>query len=341
MTSSARRLCASCAGGPRTRVARGPALHVNLAFLGTPEVAAGTLRALVGAGHDVRLVVTRPDTRAGRGSGQIPSPVKQAAETLDLAVSHRPADVTGSGADLGVVVAYGRLIRPEVLAAVPMVNVHFSLLPRWRGAAPVERAILAGDADTGVCLMALEEGLDTGPVYDRAVTPIGAEETADDLRRRLGEIGNQLLLARLSAGLGEPAPQTGEATYAAKLEPAELRLDFTQPAEVCNRQVRVGRAWTTWRSKRLLVRRARVLSDAGTLLPGEIEANMVGTGKGALELAVVQPEGRPAMSAIDWERGARLKPGERLGEPDERPDEPGGRPGEQGARPGEQGGTSQ
>ena len=177
---------------------------MNLVFLGTPEVAAGTLRALVGAGHDVRLVVTRPDTRRGRGSGHSPSPVKQAAEALGLAVSHRPGDVMGSGAELGVVVAYGRLIRPEVLAVVPMLNVHFSLLPRWRGAAPVERAILAGDAETGACLMALEEGLDTGPVYDRAVTPIGEDETADDLRRRLGEIGNQLLLARLSAGLGEP-----------------------------------------------------------------------------------------------------------------------------------------
>ena len=121
-----------------------------------------------------------------------------------------------------------------------MLNVHFSLLPRWRGAAPVERAVLAGDAETGVCLMALEEGLDTGPVYDRVVTPIGPDETADDLRRRLGEIGNELLLARLSAGLGEPRPQTGEPTYAAKLEPAELHLDFSRAAEVCNRQVQGG-----------------------------------------------------------------------------------------------------
>jgi methionyl-tRNA formyltransferase len=287
---------------------------VKLAFLGTPEVAAGTLRALVGAGYDVGLVVTRLDTRRGRGPGQSPSPVKEAALALGLAVSHRPADVTASGAELGVVVAFGRLIRPEVLAMVPMLNVHFSLLPRWRGAAPVERAILAGDAETGVCLMALEEGLDTGPVYDRAVTPIGRDETADGLRRRLGEMGNELLLARLSAGLGEPQPQTGEATYAAKLGPGDLHLDFSQAAEACNRQVRVGRAWTTWRARRLLVHRACVLPGAGELLPGEIRGNRVGTGEGALELVIVQPEGKPAMSGADWARGARPRPGERLSE---------------------------
>jgi len=287
---------------------------VKLAFLGTPEVAAGTLRALVGAGHDIRLVVTRPDTRRGRGPGQSPSPVKQAAAALGLPVSHRPADVAASGAELGVVVAYGRLIKPEILAEVPMLNVHFSLLPRWRGAAPVERAVLAGDAETGVCLMALEEGLDTGPVYDRVVTSVGPDETADDLRRRLGEIGNELLVSRLSAGLGEPRPQTGEPTYAAKLEPAELHLDFNRAAEVCDRQVRVGRAWTTWRGRRLLVHRAGVVTDVGTLLPGEIEGDRVGTGEGALELIVVQPEGKPAMSAADWLRGARPVPGERLGE---------------------------
>ncbi len=287
---------------------------MKLVFLGTPEVAAGTLQALVRAGHDVRLVVTRPDTRRGRGPGQAPSPVKQAAVALGLLVSHRSADVTASGAELGVVVAYGRLIKPEVLAKVPMLNVHFSLLPRWRGAAPVERAVLAGDAETGVCLMALEEGLDTGPIYDRAVTAIGSDETVDHLRRRLGEIGNELLMAKLAAGLGQPRPQTGEPTYAAKLDPAELYLDFNRAAEVCHRQVRVGRAWTTWRGRRLLVHRARVVPDAGALLPGEVEGDKVGTGEGALELMVVQPEGKPAMSAADWLRGARPLPGERLGE---------------------------
>ena len=187
--------------------------------------------------------------------------MKQAAEQLGLLVTHTPADVVSSGAELGVVVAYGRLVKPDVLAAVPMVNVHFSLLPRWRGAAPVERAVLAGDPETGVCLMELEEGLDTGPVYARAVTPIGPDETADELRRRLGEMGTELLLKNLSVGLGAPEPQMGEPTYASKISPDELRLDFDRAAEICNRVVRVGRAWTTWRGKRLLVHRARVLDE--------------------------------------------------------------------------------
>jgi methionyl-tRNA formyltransferase len=240
--------------------------------------------------------------------------VKAAAEALGLPVSYAPAAVIGSGAELGVVVAYGRLIKPDVLAAVPMVNVHFSLLPRWRGAAPVERAILAGDGTTGVCLMALEEGLDTGPVYACATTPIGQEETADELRRRLGEIGNALLVKGLSEGLGEPRPQVGEPTYAAKVRPGELRLDFSQPAELCQRVTRLGRAWTTWRGRRLLVHRARARRDPAGLSPGEVSGALVGTADGALELVVVQPEGKPAMDATAWARGARLVPGERLGE---------------------------
>jgi methionyl-tRNA formyltransferase len=286
---------------------------LRLAFLGTPEVAAGTLRALVSAGHDVRLVVTRPDTRRGRGPEASPSPVKQAAEQLGLQVAHSPADVVVSGAELGVVVAYGRLIKPDVLAQVPMVNLHFSLLPRWRGAAPVERAILAGDLETGVCLMELEEGLDTGPVYARAITPIGPDETADELRRRLGQIGTELLLKDLSAGLGAPAPQLGEPTYAAKIKPDELHLDFASTAEVGNRVVRAGRAWTTWRGKRLLVHRARVLADDHALSPGQVQGNKVGTAEGALEMVVVQPEGKPSMDGEAWARGARPIPGERLG----------------------------
>jgi methionyl-tRNA formyltransferase len=287
---------------------------VKLVFLGTPEVAAGTLRALVYAGHDVRLVVTRADTRRGRGPEASPSAVKAAASELGLPVAYRAADVLGTGAELGVVVAYGRIVKPDVLAEVPMVNVHFSLLPRWRGAAPVERAILAGDRETGVCLMELEAGLDTGPVYARVRTPIGEHETADELRRRLGHLGTTLLVQALRDGLGAPTPQSGEPTYAAKVEPSELRLDFRQPADVANRVIRIGRAWTTWRGKRLLVRRARVVHDEQSLFPGQIHGTRVGTSEGALELVVVQPEGKPAMDAEDWARGARFEPGERLGQ---------------------------
>ncbi len=287
---------------------------MRLAFLGTPEVAAGTLRELVKAGHDVRVVVTRADTRRGRGPASSPSPVKAAAVELGLPVVHKPAEIVGFGPELGVVVAYGRIIKPDLLAEVPMVNVHFSLLPRWRGAAPVERAILAGDRQSGVCLMELEEGLDTGPIYARAATPIGDDETADDLRRRLGAIGNDLLLRALSEGLGTPVPQVGEPTYAAKVEPAELHLDFSLSAQVLDRSVRIGRAWTTFRGKRLLVKAANVLPDEQALRPGQIQGNKVGTGDGALELLLVQPEGKPVMDASAWARGARPLPDERLGE---------------------------
>ena len=287
---------------------------MRLAFLGTPEVAAKTLGALAAAGHDIRLVVTRPDTRRGRGLEASASPVKQAAEQLGLLVTHTPADVVLSGAELGVVVAYGRLIKPDVLAVVPMVNVHFSLLPRWRGAAPVERAVLAGDAETGVCLMELEEGLDTGPVYARAVTAIGPDETADELRRHLGQMGTELLLKNLAVGLAAPEPQMGEPTYASKISADELRLDFAQAAAICNRVVRVGRAWTMWRGKRLLVHKARVSGEQRGLSAGQVQADKVGTAEGALELLVVQPEGKPPMDGAAWARGARPQPGERLGE---------------------------
>jgi len=291
---------------------------VRLAFLGTPEVAAVTLRAVVGAGHDVRVVVTRPAARRGRGAQVSPSPVQQAAAELGLPVAHSAGEVVGSGAELGVVVAYGRIIKPEVLAKLAMVNVHFSLLPLWRGAAPVERAILSGDRETGVCLMRLDEGLDTGAVFSRRELPIGPDETADELRQRLGDAGNELLLEGLAAGLPNPTPQEGTPTYAPKISPNDLRLDFSSPAELCYRVVRVGRAWTTWRGKRLIVHSARVagpglVAEAGALSPGQLRGNIVGTGDGALELRMVQAEGRSLVNAIEWARGARPGPGERLG----------------------------
>jgi methionyl-tRNA formyltransferase len=286
---------------------------VRLAFFGTPEVAAATLRALVGAGHEVRVVVTRPDKRRGRGSKRSPSPVKVAAWDLGLETVYSPEEALGKGAELGVVVAYGRLLKPEVLSELTVVNVHFSLLPRWRGAAPVERAVLAGDTETGVCLMRLEAGLDTGPLYACRRTAIGPGETAAELRERLGEMGTALLLEMLGSGLPEPLPQVGEPTYAAKVEASELCLDFAGPAERCLRQVRAGRAWTTFRGRRLLVHRARLAQEGGALSPGQIRGNIVGTAEGALELVVVQPEGKKAMSGEDWARGARPQPGELLG----------------------------
>ena len=280
------------------------------------------LRALADAGHDIALVVSQPDRRRGRGSDLVPSPVKAAAVALGLPVSSRPADVIGTGAELGVVVAYGRLVKPEVLAAVPMVNLHFSLLPRWRGAAPVERALLAGDEVTGVDLMGLEEGLDTGPIYEEAVVPIGPHATLESLRSALVEVGTEMLVRRLSggvAGLGAARPQEGEATYAAKIDPSELRLDWSRPAEQLDRLVRLGGAWTLVQGRRLRILGAAPLAaDDPALAPGMLVAAKdgaeVGTGSGRLRLVRVQPEGRAAMDASAWARGARLPDGLTLGE---------------------------
>jgi methionyl-tRNA formyltransferase len=285
---------------------------VRLAFLGTPDMAVPPLRALVAAGHDVDLVVTRADRRRGRGSATSPSPVKAAALELGLPVTHDIDELVGSDADLGVVVAYGRIIKPHVLAALPMVNVHFSLLPRWRGAAPVERALLAGDERTGVCIMDVEETLDTGGIYACREVAIGPAATVAELRAELVEMGTQLLVEVLAAPLPPPRPQVGDVTYAEKIAPEELELSWDRPAVELDRWIRVGGAWTTFRGRRLKVHRA----EPGIAAAGAGELGMdgtVGTGAGSLRLLSVQPEGKAAMSWTDFANGARPRPGERLG----------------------------
>ena len=240
----------STAGPPLAPV---PAHPRRLVYLGTPEAAVPPLHALVEAGFELAAVVTRVDKRHGRGGKLTPSPVKSAALELGLPVLHRVDEALGLGADLGVVVAFGQLIRPHVLAALPMVNLHFSLLPRWRGAAPVERALLAGDRQTGVCLMQVEHGLDTGGVFAREVVPIGERVTAVELRAELVTVGARLLVDSLTAGLGAPQPQRGEPLYAAKIDPSELRIDWSRPAVEIDRLVRLGGAWSSFRSKRIKV----------------------------------------------------------------------------------------
>ena len=279
----------------------------RLVFLGTPPFAVPPLQALVDAGFDVGLVVSRADARRGRGGRTTPSPVKAAALDLGLPVSDRVDDVLSAGADLGVVVAFGRIIRPNVLAELPMVNIHFSLLPRWRGAAPVERAVLAGDDVTGVDLMVVEEGLDTGAVYDRAEVTIGPDETLEELRERLTEEGTRLLVSNLREGLGTPAPQVGEPTYARKIDPAELQIDWSQPAVAVHRLVRVGGAWTTFRGKRLKVWRTSLAGDDGA------DGIDVPTGDGTIRVVEVQPEGKPRMPALAWANGARWSSDEPFG----------------------------
>ena len=266
------------------------------------------------AGHQVVLVVSQPDWKRWRGGALVPSPVKVVSEELGLPVTARVDDLIDAGAELGVVVAYGRLIKPHVLAVVPMVNIHFSLLPRWRGAAPVERAILAGDEVTGVCVMALEEGLDTGPVYACEERAIGEDETLEELRGALTEIGTRMLVDLLATGLPEPRPQAGEPTYATKIEPEEHHLDWARPAVELHRVIRLGHAWTTFRDRRMRIVRA-LQAPGSDLDPGVLDpvpTLRVGTGKGALQLLEVQPEGKGPQPAASWCNGARLQAGDRF-----------------------------
>lgn len=300
---------------------------MRVVYLGSPADAQPPLAALHDAGHDIALVVTQPDRRRRRGPGLDPSPVKRLAGDLGLSVVtprrciEALDDIAATGATLGVVVAFGQLIPPAVLDALPAgyVNVHFSLLPRWRGAAPVERAILAGDSETGVCLMRLEAGLDTGPVYATERVAIGPDETAGELRSRLVQVGTDLLVSRLEDIPSlEPVPQQGEATYAAKLTTEEFRLDLAAPAADLARVVRAGNpkpgAWTTAGGRRLKVLRARpCLGEAGAgAAPGALVGPaLVAVGDGLLELEEVQPETKGVMAGSAWAAGFR---GRRLGD---------------------------
>ncbi|HEY1826516.1 MAG TPA: methionyl-tRNA formyltransferase [Acidimicrobiales bacterium] len=291
----------------------------RLAFLGTPDMAVPPLRALVDAGHEIALCVTRPDRKRGRGGALSPSPVKAAALELGLPVTHAMDDVATAHVELAVVVAYGRIIPVALLDQVPMINLHFSLLPRWRGAAPVEWAILAGDHETGVCLMKVEEGLDTGAVYAVRKVPIDDEVDLSALRTRLVSVGAELLVESLHdglAGLPDPQPQRGEATMAEKISKEDLHLHWEEDARVLQRVVRLGHAWTSFRGQRFRVLRAAVDDEGASVVadpPGTLRGTAVVTGRGALRLLEVQPESRSSMSAEDWARGAHLREGERLG----------------------------
>lgn len=303
-----------------------PQFPQRLVFLGTPAMAVPPLQALVDSGFSVELVISRPDKRRGRGSQILPAPVKEKAQELQLPVSDDLSDLNSVNCDLAVVVAYGRIIPTSLLEKVPMVNLHFSLLPRWRGAAPVERAILAGDSTTGVCLMAIEPTLDTGAVYAQVETPIGEYETAEQLRKRLSDLGAQLLIENLRSGLTHPREQLGEATYAEKLSASDFRIDWSASAQHISRQIRIGNAATNWRGKNFKIHDAKIVAPAsevsaqpstsgaaGTIFvesgSGEV---MVQCGDGWLALQTVQPEGKPARPASEWKNGAQLRGGERF-----------------------------
>jgi len=290
-----------------------PADISRVVYLGTPALAVPPLLALHEAGYSIPLVISRPDARRGRGKEFTASPVKAAARELGLPVTDDLATLVDIDADLAVVVAYGRIIPSALLAQLAFVNIHFSLLPRWRGAAPVERAILAGDSHTGVCLMALDQELDTGAVYRRTDVEIDPDENLEDLRGRLVEIGTHQLVDALAGGLGEPIAQEGEPVYAKKITSAERELDWTDDANEIHRRVRVGGAFTSFRGKRFKIHRTSRTERGADLPPGGFDGLCVGTGAGALELAEVQAEGKPRQKAADWRNGAQPTSDDRLG----------------------------
>ena len=286
----------------------------RLAYLGTPALAVPPLEALLSAGHDIALVISRPDRRRGRGAALSPSPVKQAALDHGLEVTDDLDRLRRLEIDGCVVVAYGRIIPEDLVAEHLMLNLHFSLLPRWRGAAPVERAILAGDRETGVCVMRVEPALDTGPVYASRRVAVG-DKDLEQLRGELVAEGSSLLVELLGNGVAAlpmPIAQEGTASYAAKILPSELELDFGRSAEELARVVRLGRAYCVCGGRRLRVLRARPVAGVEGP-PGLVEGLVVSTSSGGLELLEVQPEGKRAMSAGEWRRGLREASELRLG----------------------------
>ncbi len=280
---------------------------MRLVFLGTPTEAVPALEALLGAGHEVVAVVTRPDRRRGRGGGLEPSPVGRAAQRHGLEVVHRLADLDAARATMGVVVAYGALVPASLLERLPMLNVHFSLLPRWRGAAPVARAILAGDQQTGVSIMSLEPTLDTGPVHLVRALEVG-ERPLSALSGELAHLGASALVEVLDdpARLAHPVPQVGEPTYAEKLVAEDFHLRPTMAVAQAQRVVRLERAWLEVDGERVHVLGAR--PAASPCAPGQIcseAAVRIGMADGALELSQVRPAGRRAMPGDAWWRGRR------------------------------------
>ena len=302
---------------------------MRVVFMGTPEFSVPVLEALVDAGHEIAAVYCQPPRKAGRGQNLRPSPVQARAQAMGLEVRHPvrlrdpadQADFAALGADVAVVVAYG-LILPQAVLDAPArgcLNIHASLLPRWRGAAPIQRAIMAGDAETGVCIMQMEAGLDTGPVLLRRATPVGAGETAGDLHDRLSALGAGAVvdaLARLDDLVPEAQPEHG-VTYAEKIDKAEARVDWTAPAAQIDRKIRglspFPGAWTEVAGKRVKLLRSRVAE--GTGVPGTVlDGFTIAAGDGAVEIVQVQPEGKGPMFTQDWLRGARIAPGDRVGE---------------------------
>ena len=293
---------------------------MKIVFMGTPEFSVPVLEALARA-HEVVCVYSQPPRPAGRGKKDRPSPVQARAEELGLPVRHpvslrtpeAQAEFAALGADVAVVVAYG-LILPQVVLDAPRLgclNIHASLLPRWRGAAPIHRAIMAGDAETGVCIMQMEAGLDTGPVLLREATAIGATETTGQLHDRLSEMGARLIGQALAALPGlTPVPQPAEGvTYAQKIDKAEARIDWTRPAVEVDRQIRglspFPGAWCEIAGERVKLLQSELATGQGA--PGQVLSGLtIACGTGAVAITLAQREGKRAMAPDDFLRGFAL-----------------------------------
>ncbi|GGQ66696.1 methionyl-tRNA formyltransferase [Streptomyces flaveolus] len=309
---------------------------MKLVFAGTPEVAVPALDALIASGrHEVAAVVTRPDAPAGRGRRLVASPVAERAEEAGIEVLKpaKPRDpeflerLREIAPDCCPVVAYGALL-PRVALDVPAqgwVNLHFSLLPAWRGAAPVQHALMAGDEITGASTFLIEEGLDSGPVYGTVTETIRPTDTSGDLLTRLAFAGAGLLAATMDGiedGSLKAVPQPAEGvTLAPKITVEDARIDWAAPALRVDRVVRgctpAPGAWTTFRGERLKLVQALPVPDRTDLAPGQLAAGKnnvyVGTGSYAVELLWVQAQGKKPMRAADWARGVRIAEGELLG----------------------------
>jgi methionyl-tRNA formyltransferase len=306
---------------------------MRIVFFGTPDFAVASLRALLNGRFTISGVITQPDKPQGRSRSQVVAPpVKRFADAQGLPVlqPNRPVgDVFATSlrrleADLGVVVAYGHILKPEILAIPPngMINVHASLLPRYRGAAPIQHAILKGETETGISIIQMEAGLDSGPILHHVSTPIGADESAGDLTRRLAELGGAALveaLSLLSGGLARPQPQDHtRATLAPKIDRSMARLVWERDAATLSRQVRAfdpsPGAWTTLRGETLKLFSAREVPGTGQ--PGEVlaagERLVVAAGRGAIAVSEVQPSGKNRFSVEAWVRGRGVAAGQRL-----------------------------
>ena len=292
---------------------------MKIIFMGTPDFSVPILKAL-GQHHEIIAVYCQPPRPAGRGKADRASPVQQCAETLGLPVFHPPSLRSAEApktfavldADLAVVVAYG-LILPQAVLDQPRLgclNIHASLLPRWRGAAPIHRAIMAGDAETGVCIMQMEAGLDTGPVLAREVTAIGVEETTADLHDRLSMIGSKLITTTIDCLPMQAEPQSEQGvTYAAKIDKAEARVDWSKPAAVVDRQIRglspFPGAWCEINGERIKLLRSRIAAGSG--VAGQVlDGLRIACGEGAVEITLAQREGKRPMSAADILNGLKL-----------------------------------